>query len=150
MAAVLSKYLPDIIAYLTPVLTGVGAYLIKLILNWIHAHTKAGLTQTILIKVSDIIETVVRELMEIVVTDAKAASIDGKLTPEEIRKIRDDALAKVKAFLGPDGLKEIMGILGITPSTIDSYLTSKINSTVQQVKIEQYGTAVDKLNAAAN
>jgi hypothetical protein len=84
---------------------------------------------------------VVGELNQTVVDVLKK---DGKWNKEEAEKVKQLALDKLKSYLGPEGIKEAMAILGIDNATLLALLGSMIETNVVSEK-----QAKERLAAAA-
>lgn len=80
----------------------------------------------------DCVTTVVLELAQTVTDDLKAKSADGKLTPEDAAKIKEDAVTKVQALLSDDVTNTLSTIFG----DAEAWVRSKIEAAVKQLKAE--------------
>lgn len=99
--------------------------------RWVNANVSNTMLKSILLRVDDVIFTVVKEINQTVVDASRDA--DGKLKPDAAEAAKAAALAKVKSYLGVDGLKLLMKIVGFGTDP-DTYLLSKIEAAVHDVK----------------
>jgi hypothetical protein len=79
----------------------------------------------------DCVSTVVLEMAQTVVDDLKSKSADGKLTPDEIKQIQADALAKIEKLVSSDVFNTIDTIFG----DAEAWIKSKIEAEVKKNKI---------------
>lgn len=112
--------------FLTPVLattlTGLGTYLLA------KVHGTAA--KAIFKKAQDAVSVAVKQVYQTYVSELKEANTDGKLTPEEKKNARDQAVAIAKSYIGMKGLKVILWIFGLS----DEKLVSLIEAEVYQAK----------------
>lgn len=135
MQEVIVSSLNGLIVVLQPlVLAGMAALSLALV-KWIMAKAKNSAVQMVLLKIENMVFTVVRELEQTMVAKFKDASSDGKITPEEIKALKDAALDKLGSYLS---FKEIVRILGLSGTDkAQQLIESKIESAVQQLKVEK-------------
>lgn len=95
------------------------------------ANIKDSNIKSALNTVENCITTVVLELSQTVVDDLKASSADGKLTPDEIAKIKSDAVSKVEALLSTDVSSTLNQVFG----DAQAYISSKIEAEVKKLKL---------------
>lgn len=133
----MKELLPEILAALSPLLLAVIAYGAKKLADLINAKVQSEALRNILIRTDTVVFAAVKELAQVTVDSLKEAAADGKITPEEAAKVKADALAKVKSYLGQPGLDALMQILGLKDApTVDAYLSSKIEAAVRDVKAQ--------------
>ncbi|MGN6110849.1 MAG: hypothetical protein ACTHU0_37450, partial [Kofleriaceae bacterium] len=87
-----------------------------------------------LTRLDDAVLTAVKELEQTLVTKIRAAAVDGKLDAIERDRIKEAALANVKSYLGPKGLKLISDVLGLSGVVTDQFLASRIESAVHDLR----------------
>ena len=76
---------------------------------------------------------VVLDVEQTVVSKLKDASAGGKpITDAVWADVKDTAIAKVKALLGPAGIAKLLSVLGITD--VDNLIATKVESHVAQLK----------------
>ena len=118
------------------------AWLGKTLNAWLSTKVKQERLQLVLRRMGEVVSTVVLELQQTEVAVLKTAigedSPGGrKITQEEGALLLSTALAKVKSYLGADGLKLLMYVLGLKDATsLDEFLTSHIEATIHTVKID--------------
>ncbi len=88
----------------------------------------------LLLRLDDMVLTVVKELHQTVVADLKAASADGRIDREERRRIKETAVRQVKTYLGAQGLEDLASSLGVWDMAVDDLIGSKIEATVHDLK----------------
>jgi hypothetical protein len=97
---------------------------------WLKGRTKQDSISGILARLLDVIMTVVAELEQTLVPAYKARVADGKLTPQDIKELRDIAVAKVKERLGIGQWQTTLAALGLTPDGLASFIIGKIEASV--------------------
>jgi hypothetical protein len=105
----------------------------------IKARVQNELYQGMTMRLKDSVLTLVREAEQTAVSGIRAArspsSPGGKmLTEKEAAEIRDRVLDKFKRLWGPDGIKELLRILGLTDGVLDAYLIAEIEAAVAAEK----------------
>jgi hypothetical protein len=108
---------------------GVGAIVAA---RWINANVSNTMLKSVLLRLDDVVFTVVKEINQTIV-DASRDPTTGKLLPDAAERAKAAALAKVKAYLGADGLKLLLKVFGIGADT-DAIIASKIEAAVHDVK----------------
>lgn len=122
--------------FMVPILTALGAGLALLIgklfaklASLIQVKVDNAALEGVLLRLNDVVGTVVLELEQTLVKDLKAAlADDGKLSAEEKARIKDAAISKIKQLLGQDGLNKLLQVLGL--KSPDALLESKIEAAV--------------------
>jgi hypothetical protein len=105
-----------------------------LLAQWLRSKIKSEKAQAMFDHVADIVHTEVRALMQSTLPEVREAMKDGKITPEEARRLRTIVIDTVKQTLGTDGEKNLRALLG--DRSVDSFLTSVIESAVLQTKTD--------------
>ncbi len=123
---------------LAPLLFAIVSWLAFKLAGLIQAHVSNHAAQTALLRLNDAVFDVVRDVEQTVVAAAKDASEDGKLDAADVAAIKAAALGKLKSYLGPKGIAELVKMLG-TPSqtAVDTMLASKIEAAVHDLKAEK-------------
>lgn len=124
---------------------GAGTML-ALVLSWLGVKykdfiTQSGLNDTIsgiLDRLGTFAFAVVGELNQTIVAELKAA---GRWNSTEAAKVKALALDKLRSYVGPEGIKEILDILGIDNATLQALLASFIESQVGSLKIDAKAAA---------
>lgn len=99
-----------------------------------HASAKTILVGGILARLTAAVQTVVLDVNGTIKADMIAAAADGKITDEEKAEIKDRALTRLKTHIGLKGLAEIVEILGISPSLLDTFLGSHLEAAIEGSK----------------
>ena len=87
-------------------------------------------------RLNETVADVVLELEQTMVKELKAATSEdspgGKaITREEAEDIKLEALARVKALIGEDGVKRLLFVLGMTDeSALDALIATKVEAAV--------------------
>jgi acylphosphatase len=148
MDAIIQTYLPHLLIGLC---TGVGALLAwgqRQIAAIVQANVKNKVLQGTLALLNDVTLTVVAEANQTVVEGMKQHLADGKVTPDEYRRIlhqvRDDAVKRVLDLTG----EKLMHSLGLDIGQARQLVVSKVEAMVPQVKaVSAAGAApLGKLN----
>lgn len=111
------------------------AWLSAKIATWINAKVSNERIAGILARLDDAAFSIVRELMQTTVDAAKASG--GKLPAEVATAAKDAAVAKLRSYLGKDGIAMLMRVLGfVEEAQATAFLATKIEATVHAVKSE--------------
>lgn len=81
----------------------------------------------------DALSTAVTAVGKEFVEQAKDTNADGKLSKAEAAHAKNMAVAKLKTYLGPKGLKELAFVLG-AEGLVDEFLADKVEAEVQASK----------------
>lgn len=136
----MNENLTTILFALLPVLVVVVGVVLGLAGKWIAANVKNATVKGILLRLDDVVYTVVKEINQTVVDSARLP--DGSLAPDAAEKAKAAALAKVKSYLGLEGLKLLGKIFGFgAGESTDSVILSKIEAAVHDVKLVTAATA---------
>jgi hypothetical protein len=135
MQEVLMQGLSGLVVVLQPIILAGLAALSGALVKFIMAKAKNQAVQMVLLKIENMVFTVVREMEQTVMDEIRKASADGVITDAEKRAIKEAALGKLKSYLN---FSEIARILGLGSSDkAQALIESKIESAVQQVKQEK-------------
>lgn len=104
------------------------------IARWLHAHVKNEYFKVALVRLNEVANTVVTGLYQQVTVGLKAASKDGKLTAEEARSIKTNAVVSVLEQLGKSGLRDLEHVL--QKDVVEDFVESKIEAVVHELKKE--------------
>ncbi len=89
------------------------------------------------------VHTTVKNIQQTVVDDIKAASADGKISREEARRIKDNAIQQVLSYLGPKGCTELHGTLGLKDGAAESFIASKVEAAVHDLRRVAVGNGTE-------
>lgn len=98
------------------------------------ASAKTILVGGILARLTAAVQTVVLDVNGTLKADMIAAAADGKITAEEKAAIKAHAIDRLKTHLGPKGLAEIVEILGINSTLVDTFLGSHLEAAIEGSK----------------
>jgi hypothetical protein len=128
----------DISSLLNILLIGAGTML-ALILTltapklraWLAAQVTNESAKGILDRLTTFVLTVVSELNQTVVADLKTT---GTWNKAEAARVKQMALSKVMSYIGPEGVKVALEILGIDNARLQELISSFIESQVGGLK----------------
>ena len=130
---VISELVLKVSEVLLPLLLSVLTLAVVKLTQFVNAKVKNEYLKNVLVRVDDAVLTTVRHLQQNFVEDLKNASADGKLSEEEKKNLKDQALNSVYMHLGGDkGLSEVKKVLGV--ADLDSLLSSKVEAAVHSLK----------------
>lgn len=133
----------------TAVLTIAGAAA-ALGIRWIHSKTQSSLVDRALTAVSSACHLAVTETWTGYVEALKDSAADGKLTAEERREARDQAIELAKSYLGAKGIALIVDGLGIESDFLDSFLGASVEASLADLKRHERATkSVESAKTAA-
>jgi hypothetical protein len=135
MKAFLASLAPQLLDILAPVLVAALGWVFVRLAAYIKAHTKNARVQGILLRLNDATFTAVSSLEQTVVTAAKESTSDGRLTVRSGEVVKAAAMAAIKSHLGPQGIGELKAILGVQDADLDSFLSSRIESSVLHMPV---------------
>ena len=124
--------LEQAVVVLTPVFALLISWAGLSISRWLHAQVKNAYIRTALVRLNEIVTTVVRGLYQQVTTSLKAASKDGKLSTEEARAIKTDAVVSVLDQLGKRGMRDLEHVL--QKDSLEEFIEHKIEAAVHAIK----------------
>jgi len=100
----------------------------------IQARVDNEALRCVLLRLNDAVVTAVKDLEQSVVDEVKAAAEDGRISREERRRIKEKAVRHVKSYLGPKGLKELGGVLGLWDLAVEDFIGSKVEAAVLDLR----------------
>ena len=123
------------IEYVLPVLiTGIAAILalgLKALAKKLEADAGSSKFSAAAAKVVHFTATVAQDLEVELREPMRAASKDGKITPEEAARLRHLALGRVRALLTQRGMDEVRAALGLQAAgALDTYLSGVLERVV--------------------
>ncbi|QSQ19306.1 hypothetical protein JY651_28670 [Pyxidicoccus parkwayensis] len=100
-------------------------------------------------RASMVAEAIVRDVEVTLKPKLEAAASDGVLTPDELKKLKDEALAELKRSLGERGLAELQDVLKLTAGSVGTFLSGLIEAALDRMKASRApATADEVINAA--
>lgn len=87
-----------------------------------------------LLKVNDLVQTLVLDLNQTAAAEFRKAAADGKITKAEAEHLKNVALIRAKALLGREGQEFLKGALGLDTRGLDQFLEAKVEASVAQAK----------------
>jgi hypothetical protein len=131
----IAKQIVDAVQPLVVTLVGL---LFAWLANEVRAKVKSTRVQGVLLRLTDLAETVTGELQQTVVDAVKARAPDQPLDAAFAESVKRQAISKVQAHLGPKGIQEVLTVFGYSSlSDVQSLIASKIESALKSSK--QFG-----------
>lgn len=133
---ILGEALPAIETALAALLSWAAIELTR----WIRAHTANTVVSGILARLTDVVRQVVADIAQTSADDLRrATSPDSpggrKITADEAAEMKANAIANVKTFLGPKGIRLLMKASGIgSERKLNDLIGSKIEAEVRALK----------------
>lgn len=116
-----------------PVLTALGlglAWLLTTLGTWATSRWKDSKVSLAIARTSHFAGVVVQDIEATLRPAMRAVTVDGKITPEEARHLKEAAMTRLKTMLGEQGLQELSGIVGVFAPSVDAYLSGVIEKRV--------------------
>lgn len=96
----------------------------------VQARTGSTTAATAILKLNEIVTTVVTEIEQTMVAAAKARTGGGHMTQADIDAVKKAALDKIRSYLGPAGIELVAKAFGFGSDDMTRFLTSKVEATV--------------------
>lgn len=141
-----SQFVGQLVSELLPVVHLIVVTLVGLALRkvseLVSTKVKNERIAGVLERVGQFTWEVVLELEQTLMKELKAAASEASdggaaITAAELAHVKSEAVLRIQALLGPDGLKSMAKELGLTPEGISSYLSTKVEAAVMQLKLEK-------------
>jgi hypothetical protein len=123
-----------VLEILSPILLAALTWASAKLAQLIRAKVRSEYLSQVLIRLDEAIFTSVKAVQQSVVDEIKAASADGKITDDEKKRIKEKAIATVKAHLGTKGVADVVKILGLEGGALDGLLSSKVEAAVHDLR----------------
>lgn len=134
MKMMIAGILPYIFATAGSMLTGLVPWGFALLKKYTATKTNNALVENALTRISHTVETVVAELIYAMVKSLTEKTADGRISGDDLDKIKADALTNVKELIPAAILDNAR--LGITD--LDTWITKKINQAVGKVEASTF------------
>jgi hypothetical protein len=138
-----------VLTALAPILAALIGWLGVKIAAWITQATSNEMLKGVLTRLDTAVFNVVKETMMTTIDAAKAADANGQLPAAVGVAAKDAALVKIKSYLGVEGWKQLMLVLGLDDAQAASYVATKLEATVHSVKTEATAAASGDTAATA-
>jgi len=119
---------------LAPIVVAGLTWLSAKLAQLIQAKVKNEYLRGMLVRLDEAVFTAVKDLQQTVVDAIKAATADGKITETEKQRIKQAAIDNVKSHLGTKGLAELGQILGLTITSVEGLIASKVEAAVHDIR----------------
>jgi hypothetical protein len=119
---------------LAPIVVAGLTWLSAKLAQLIQAKVKNEYLRGMLVRLDEAVFTAVKDLQQTVVDAIKAATADGKITEVEKQRIKQAAIDNVKSHLGTKGLAELGQILGLTITSVEGLIASKVEAAVHDIR----------------
>ena len=123
----LGAILPVLVTLIGTALVGA----IPLLFAWLRTKTQSAAVQAVLGRIGDHAVGVVRAIQQTIVDDVKAA---GGWNKDVGARVKDEAMARLKAALGTAGIKAAGDALQIGGIALESLLADKLEAALHAVK----------------
>jgi len=134
---------------LSPLLLAALTWAAAKLALYIHAKVKSEYLRGVLVRLDDAVLGAVREVQQVTVDTIKAASTDGKLTPDERAKAKQAAIDTVKSHLGMKGIGELAKVLGLEDGAIEKLLSTRVEAAVHDLKQARAANGIQGTAGAA-
>lgn len=130
-----STPLEQILNVLVPVVVTLlgllGTWLTKVVTSKLQTEQQRSIALTL----SELASDVVLELQQTTVEAAKERARDGKITAEEAADIKQLAVDKLKAMLGPKGKAKALKAFGFDDDAqLEAFISTKIEAEVRKAR----------------
>jgi hypothetical protein len=119
---------------LSPLLMAAVGWVATRLAQLINSRTRSEAMRSALLRVEEIVFAAVREVQQLLVDDLKARSPDGRLGPADRERVKQAALATVRAELGSRGIAELARVLGTPQNALDHVLATRIEAAVHEMR----------------
>jgi hypothetical protein len=119
---------------LSPVLLAALTWVAARAAQLIHAKVRGEYLRGVLLRLDDAVMAATREVHQVVVEELKAASTDGRLTPEERARVKARAVETVRSHLGMRGVAELAKVLGLDDGGVEKILSTRVEAAVHDLK----------------
>jgi len=119
---------------LAPIVVAGLTWLSAKLAQLIQAKVKNEYLRGMLVRLDEAVFTAVKDLQQTVVDAIKAATADGKISEIEKQRIKQAAIDNVKSHLGTKGLAELGQILGLTITSVEGLIASKVEAAVHDIR----------------
>lgn len=92
--------------------------------------------RTIVKNITDAARDIVHELNQVLVSEIRAASEDGKITPQEGKQVLDKGLVKLKSQIDWEKVGPRLEKHGITADKVDDWLIGLLEAEVYRSKMK--------------
>ena len=125
-------------------LVAILVWLLTLGTAFVVRKIKHDYARAVVGRLSSLARLVVRELWQTTIEAAKASSENGKLDKETAAQAKTAALAKLKSYLGPRGLKALAWVAGFGgDESLDEYLGGAIEAAITEEKKSAVSTVTN-------
>lgn len=118
----------------SPVLVAALTWVATKLAGFIRSKVANEYLQGVLVRLDDAVITVAKDLQQSVVREIKARSADGKLSGRDRDRIKEEAVANLKTYLGPKGLRVLAKVLSLSGAALDNFLDSKVEAAVHDLR----------------
>ena len=129
-----TNYALQALNVLSPILISALTWVATKISKLISARIQNERLRGALLRLDEVVTTVVKETFQVTVDAIKAAAPDHKLPVGVGAAVKQAALAAIKAQVGPKGLAELGTTLNLTEEALDRRLSTKVEAAVYSIK----------------
>lgn len=121
-----------LVQLLLPVVVAIGGMALNAFRRWLASNTQNTTIQGAMVILVDIVQTTVHDLEQTTVKSLRESN--GTLDAAVAAKVKADAIAKIQALYGPDGIKDLSRRLGTSEDATLRYIGSLIEQAVYLLK----------------
>lgn len=123
-----------VVEALSPVFLAAVTWAAAKLAQLIRAKVQNEYLSGVLLRIDEAVFTAVKDMQKSVVDQLKAASADGKISCEEQKQIKEQAIATARAHLGKNGRAAVSKVLGMSGAAIENLLASKVEAAVHDLR----------------
>ena len=126
-----------IVQLLSPLLMAALTWAAAKLADFIKRKVDNEYLRGVLVRLDEAVVTTVKDFERTVVAEIKRARSNGKITEAEKRQIKEAAVANVKSYLGPKGIRVLGDVLGLSDGSLDSFLGAKVEAAVHDLRLSE-------------
>lgn len=124
------KIIADLAPALATLVTTLASWALIELTRWIRQKMSAEKANLALTAIDKVVQTVVTDLGATVVKSMKAKAVDGKLTADEMCKVKEEALDRIGSIVPEEMKNQIAPLIG----DLQQYVRSKIEHEIEESK----------------
>jgi hypothetical protein len=128
----LDELISQVLLAIVPVALAAITYASAALARYLRARTDSEYWTGVVNRLDRATHDVVAELEQTVVSGLRKASEDGRITPEEARRIREEATGKILEYLGPKGVATAERIMD--RDALEAIVRAKIEAAVHDMR----------------
>ncbi len=137
MKDLIARALVELAPALLTAFTGGLTWALAMLGNYLRAKAANSKVSGVLVQVDEIVMAIVQDIEGTLKAELERARLDGIITPEEGRGLREAALNRLKASLGVRGLELLSRVMGLAGASLDTFLSGKLEGAVAAVSAQR-------------